>query len=146
MKKMSPTERVIVELSQRQALAKLSANYAAVQHEPLTADDIAGTRAVLGNLVRAIDPTRCRALIVPAVQDPDPALVTDGHALADVLQHTVAATGYRDLLTALLLERHAGMILATEDDQTGEQAIAHLHQQLTDLGLAPASVPSTTEH
>ena len=146
MKANPSTDDLVLELAQRVAIEKLARSYVEVRDQTLTAQDQEHVATLIAKAVRNIDPKRCRARVVLAVQDPDPATLAEGKRADENLQHTVMASGYQFLVTALLEERHVSMVIANRQRLNGEEAMDQMTSTLAGMDLGPTDVRSAKEH
>lgn len=133
MSPMTPIYRSAQASAQASALAQLSHVYAQVSREPLTPEDRAAVADTLSVALKLIDPARCRAILVLAVQDADPTQLAADENASESFQHSILCSGVCALVEALCAERFAGLRLEREEgpdyDSTTVAAAA--------AGLAP---------
>ncbi len=139
----------LYQLAQVEAVGRICAIYACLQKEPISAESVSATEEALTNAVKLIDAKRTRALVIIALQDPDPASLPEGTDPTDYIKHTSIGCGHLSLMKALCVERVAGLELASDGDFSGSKAFAGT---LAELGLDPGEfvdhlvMPKTPEH
>lgn len=118
--------------AQQHAVRDLMKGYCRIKAQPVTEEGRSNFRELLDEVTKVIDPARCRAIVVLAVQDPDPAQIPPGEKAEENLQHTMMASGYSMLIETLLAERLAAMRLElTTGDDGLLESLAELGVQVT---------------
>lgn len=145
MSRMSDMERVIVEMTQRKAIRKIAEAYRLIRQTPVTAEHQAMAANVMAELVKHVDPTRCRALVVLAVSDPTEGDCPNGERPEDNIKHTVMHYGHSSLVDPLLAAAHAGMMISVDDEAGPQQTIDQLTELLRKMGMSPSDITDGTK-
>jgi hypothetical protein len=130
----------LYKIAQVMAVRDLCQAYGEIHDQPVTDEYRIATAEQLSEALKRIDPTRCRALVIIALQDSDPATAELGEDPTQSMRYITIASGYHELIRLMLTERLAAAELSTEGDESGAKALA---ETLTELGVDPDALVRT---
>lgn len=128
-------DKLLYRMGQLAAVQRITTTWERISRHPISEEDQKATAENLSDAIRLIDPKRCRALVILALQDPDPAKLKEGLDPTDCISHTTIGNGYITLMKGLCAERLASFELMSEADPSGSDVLA---ETLRQSGIDPA--------